>query len=535
MNSTLLNLVLFFPLVGAVITAFLPRDQHALIKTVAVAVAGLNLFFSLLLPLYFNWGDNAAFQFVTAVPWVAQFGLQYKVGVDGIGLFLVLLTTFLSLIAVWSAFGTSGDRVKEFFVFLLLQEFALIGVFVALDLILFYAFWEAMLIPMYFLIGVWGGPQRSAATIKFVLYTLVGSLLMLVAIVWVYIASTQGGSGTFDLEILAGPNSPVTQSTSLAPWVRPMLFFFFASAFAIKVPLFPFHTWQADAYAEAPTPALILLAGVMAKTAVYGFLRFCIPLFPDVAVQYAPVLLGLAVAGIIYGALVAYTQTDMTRLLAFSSVSHLGVCVLGAFAFTHEAAIGTVLQLFNHGLSSAALFLVVAMLAERRGTREIAAFGGVWKVMPVLGAFFMIAMLSSVGLPLLNGFVGEFLIFLGAWRYFTWASVLGTTSVILGAIYLLWMFQRVMQGPLDNPQNRALRDLNWREAGMLLVLVLPMFWLGVSPSSATHLFDAAVHARVVQPVQVELERRAPRRADAAALGGIPEEPLAAASGAGNHR
>ena len=549
MNSSLLTLVLFFPAIGALIVAFLPREQHGLIKTSAVAIAGLNLLFSLalLLPGIFDWSDNARFQLVTDVTWIRQFGIHFKVGVDGISLFMVLLTTLLSFVAVWAAWNGVQERAKEFFVFLLLQEFGLLGVFVSLDLILFYVFWEAMLIPMYFLIGVWGGPRRAYANIKFVLYTLAGSLLMLVGIVWLYMASSQAGLGTFDIEQLTGPNSPIsTSTTALALDVRVLLFLFFSAAFAIKVPLFPFHTWQADAYEQTPTPALILLAGVMAKTAIYGFLRFCIPLFPDVAVngeiplQIARWNLGvihiptammiLAVIGIIYGALMAYKQTDLKRLLAFSSVSHLGVCMLGAFAFTREAAIGTVLQMFNHGLSVAALFFIVGLLAERRGSREVTAFGGVWKVMPVLGAFFLISVLSSVGLPLLNGFVGEFLIFLGTWRHFTWASVLGTTSVILGAIYMLWMFQRVMQGPLDNPKNQHLPDLTRRETAILLVLVLPMFWLGVNPGAATHMFDIAVNARVVRPAEDEMSRRAVRSAEVA-----PGQPLTLSPGGGNVR
>jgi NADH-quinone oxidoreductase subunit M len=379
-----------------------------------------------------------------------------------------------------------------------------------------------MLIPMYFLIGMWGGPKRQYATIKFVLYTLAGSLLMLVSIVWLYVASSSGGQvGTFDLVKLTDPQGPIATSTMLGENVRLWLFLGFAAAFAIKVPIFPLHTWQADAYEQSPTAATFMLAAVLPKVGAYGFARFCIPLFPDVALKVAPWFIALAVVGIIYGALVAYTQTDLKRLLAYSSLSHLGFCILGLFAFTREGVNGSVLQMVNHGLSTGALFLIVGMLVERRQTREISQYGGLWKVLPIFAFFFLVSILSSIGLPLLNGFVGEFLILLGTWgaagsqHFSQWATGLAATGVILGAIYMLWMFQRVMQGPLDNDENRKLKDLGLREALTLAPLVLLMFWIGVMPNPTLRLFDQAVNKTVVQPISLARARAEAARQGAA--------------------
>jgi len=363
-----------------------------------------------------------------------------------------------------------------------------------------------------------------------VLYTLVGSLLMLVGIAWLYVTSVRAGAGTFDLVTLSDPNGPIAGAGGLLdPNTRMWLFLAFAAAFAVKVPMWPFHTWLPDAHVEAPTAGSVILAGVLLKMGTYGFLRFCIPLFPDVALRLAPWFMALAVVGIIYGALMAYVQTDIKRLVAYSSVSHLGFCVLGLFAFTREAVAGSVLQMINHGLSTGALFLLVGMIYERRHTREISAFGGLWKVVPKFGFFLLVAMLSSVGLPGLNGFVGEFLILLGTWGPHTsggralgapWAAILGATGVILGAIYMLWMFQRVMQGPLDNPENKRLLDLNAREIGILVPLVLLMFWIGIQPNWMLTTFDQAVARSVVTPIEAERQRAAqpPRTGDASPAG-----------------
>jgi len=505
-SASLLNLVLFLPMVGAIVMAFMPREQHGWHKATALGTASLTLLLSIFLAMDFRTTSSDLFQAVTAVPWIKQFGIQYKVGIDGISLCLIVLTTFLSVLAIASSFEAIQDKQKEYYIFLLLLETGMLGTLAALDLMLFYVFWEAMLIPMYFLIGIWGGPRKLYATIKFVLYTLVGSLLMLVAIVWVYVATVQSGQGgTFDLERLLGPNSP-WQTSALGGNIRFWLFMAFASAFAIKVPMWPFHTWLPDAHVEAPTAGSVILAGVMLKMGTYGFIRFCIPLFPEVALQVAPWMLGLSVIGIIYGALVAYVQKDVKRLVAYSSVSHLGFCMLGLFAFTPEAVVGSVLQMINHGLSTGALFLIVGMLYERRHTREIAAFGGLWKAIPVFSVFFLISMLSSVGLPGLNGFVGEFLILLGTWRSCTWACTLAATGVILGAVYLLWMFQRVMQGPLDRPENQRLQDLTPREFMILLPLVIAMFWIGIAPNALIGVFNEAVNRTVVAPIQAERAR-----------------------------
>jgi NADH-quinone oxidoreductase subunit M len=512
----LLNLVLYLPLLAALALMVVPREQRGIIRWAAFGAAVVTFLLSLLLLAQFKSNDNAAFQFLTEASWVPQLNIQYKLGIDGISLVLVLLTTLLSAIAILASFEAVNERVKEYYIFLLLLETGMLGCFMALDLVLFYVFWEAMLIPMYFLIGMWGGPRKLYATIKFVLYTLAGSLLMLVAIIWLYVASMAAGTGgTFDLVVLTDPSGPLANGGVLPENVRFWLFMAFAVAFAIKVPMFPLHTWLPDAHVEAPTAGSVILAGVLLKMGTYGFVRFCIPIFPDVALQVAPWFIILSVIGIIYGALVAYVQSDVKRLVAYSSVSHLGFCMLGLFAFTREGVNGSVLQMINHGISTGALFLIVGMIYERRHTREIKEFGGLWKVIPIFAFCFLVTTLSSIGLPLLNGFVGEFLILLGTWGppgtedTNQWAAVLGATGVILGAIYMLWMFQRMMQGPLDNPENKGLKDLNLREVVVLAPLLLLMVWIGVRPNATLFLFDQAVHKNVVEPIrQVRAQRQA---------------------------
>jgi NADH-quinone oxidoreductase subunit M len=520
-SASLLNLVLYLPALAALVLALLPKEQREWMKWGAFGASALTFILSLALLSEFNSNDNATVQALTEIPWIPQLGIQYKTGIDGISLVLVLLTTLLSAISILSSFDAIRERVKEYYIFLLLLETGMIGVFVSLDLILFYVFWEAMLIPMYFLIGIWGGPRKLYATFKFVLYTLVGSLLMLVAIIWIYMRSSQGGQpGTFDLVRLTDASGPLAMSAVMHPQERLWLFLAFASAFAIKVPMWPFHTWLPDAHVEAPTAGSVILAGVLLKMGLYGFLRYCIPLFPDVALKVAPWFLALAVIGIIYGALVAYVQQDVKRLVAYSSVSHLGFCVLGLFAFTREGVQGSVLQMINHGISTGALFLIVGMIYERRHTREISAFGGLWKVIPVFAVMFLITMLSSVGLPGLNGFVGEFLILLGTWGppggpNNQVAAALGATGVILGAVYMLWMFQRVMQGPLDRPENQRLLDLNVREIATLLPLVLLMFWIGAAPNATLRMFDQAIYRTVVLPIESARAQTAPPRTEIA--------------------
>lgn len=534
MNSpTSLNLVIFLPALGALLLALAPKQQPALQRWGALGVSLATFLVSLGLLAGFDGADNGRYQFKTEAAWLPQFGLQYKVGVDGISLVLVLLTTLLSAIAILSSFEAVRTREKEYYVCMLLLETGMLGCLAALDLVVFYIFWEAMLIPMFLLIGIWGGARRIHATIKFVLFTLVGSLLMLVAILWVYHASGQGGQpATFDLEKLLDPLGPLANSTALDPKARLWLFLAFAVAFAIKVPMFPVHTWLPDAHVEAPTAGSVILAGVLLKMGMYGFVRFAVPLFPDVALQAAPYFLALAVVGIIYGALMAYVQEDVKRLVAYSSVSHLGFCVLGLFAFTREGVQGSVLQMINHGLSTGALFLIVGMLYERRHTRQIKEFGGLWNVLPIFSAMFLITTLSSVGLPGLNGFVGEFLILVGTWGppgspvdkqiY----AVLAATGVVLGAVYMLWMFQRVMQGPVENEENRRLKDLSPREFLVLAPLVVLMFWIGIVPNKTLNMFDQAVYMKVIKPVE---DARA-RSAKQAGTGPEAAPPLVARNG-----
>ncbi|MBI2877627.1 MAG: NADH-quinone oxidoreductase subunit M, partial [Candidatus Tectomicrobia bacterium] len=391
-----------------------------------------------------------------------------------ISLFMVLLTTLLTAIAILSSWTAVTERVKEYMIFMLLLETGMLGVFVSLNVFLFYVFWEAMLIPMYFLIGIWGGPRRIYAAVKFFLYTMAGSLLMLVAILSLYFLNYRHtGQYEFDL--------PQLLQLPIAPELQFWLFLAFALSFAIKVPMFPFHTWLPDAHVEAPTAGSVILAGVLLKMGTYGFLRFCLPLFPQASLEFIPLISALAVIGIIYGALVAMVQQDIKSLVAYSSVSHLGFVMLGIFAFNLQGIEGGLLQMVNHGLSTGALFLIIGMIYERRHTRLIHEYGGLSRQIPVFGVFFMIATLSSIGLPGLNGFVGEFLVLVGVFKANVIAAVLAATGVILAAVYMLWMFQRVMFGPLTNPANRELRDLNEREVILLVPLVVGMLIIGIYP------------------------------------------------------
>jgi NADH-quinone oxidoreductase subunit M len=497
----ILSLMIFLPVVGALVLAFLPRASEEGQKRVALGTALLTFFVAVGAWASFESERDDYYQFIEHHTWIPQLGISYHVGVDGLSLLLVVLTTFLTAIAILSAWTAVERRVKEFMIFLLLLETGMIGVFLALDLILFYIFWEAMLIPMYFLIGVWGGPRRIYATIKFVLYTMAGSLLMLVAIIGLYFHSGAAGERTFNLieiqtRLAANP---------LDPQVQMWMFLAFALAFAIKVPMFPFHTWLPDAHVEAPTAGSVILAGVLLKMGGYGFLRFCLPLFPDSARICAPTIMALAVIGIIYGALVALVQRDVKKLVAYSSVSHLGFVVLGIFAFSAPAMQGALLQMINHGLSTGALFLIVGMIYERRHTREIAEFGGLWKILPIFAVYFLITTLSSIGLPGLNGFVGEFLILLGSFVRAPVVTAFATTGVILGAIYMLWMFQRVMQGPLERPENRGLRDLNGREQCVLFPLVVAMFVIGLFPTPFLNTFDRTA-VKIVEQVGAPIAR-----------------------------
>ncbi len=477
----LLSLVIFLPLLGAAIALFVPREQISVLRVIGLATS--LVVFAVSIALWFAFDPSSAdFQLVEQAGWLPGVGISYHVGVDGISLLLVLLTTFLMPLTFLSTHTAITQRVKEFVVLMLVLETAMLGTFLALDLFLFYVFWEAMLVPMYFLIGVWGGPRRIYAAVKFFLYTMTGSVLMLLAILTLYFLSgSSASSRTFDfVELLRTP-----VPAALQPW----LFAAFALAFAIKVPVFPFHTWLPDAHVEAPTAGSVILAAILLKMGTYGFLRFCLPLFPNTAVAVAPLIALLGVIGILYGALVAAMQRDMKKLVAYSSVSHLGFVMLGLFAFTPESLQGSLIQMINHGLSTGALFLLVGMLYERAHTRLIADFSGVAQLMPVYAAFFLIVMFSSAGLPGTNGFVGEFLILLGTFkadllRLQPYAIAAGA-GVILSAVYLLWMYQRIFQGP-PRPAGHGehaveLADIGPREVAILVPIVLMILWIGIYP------------------------------------------------------
>jgi len=481
----ILTVVTFLPIAGAIVLLFVDKDNHPALRTVALVFAIVE--FILSLPLFFLFDSGThLMQFQEVVPWIRSYGITYHFGIDGISLLLVLLTTFLTVVCVLSAFSAIQTRVKEFMIAFLFLETGMIGALVSLDLVLFYVFWEVMLVPMYLLIGIWGDPKRRIyAAVKFFIYTMVGSVLMLVAILALYfIHGKATGQYTFDVLELYKFGVPLGAQY----W----LFGAFALAFAIKVPMFPFHTWLPDAHTEAPTAGSVILAGVLLKMGTYGFIRFAIPLFPNAAVKLLPLVSVLALIGIIYGALVCLMQEDLKRLVAFSSVSHLGYVMLGMFAFNTQGLQGSIYQMLNHGISTGALFLIVGIIYERRHTRMIADFGGLSKVMPVYAAIFMIVTLSSIGLPGTNGFVGEFLILLGAFKARTIYGVLGATGVVLGAAYMLWMFQRVMFGELKNPENLKLQDLNRREIVYMVPMVILIFVMGIYPKLFFKKMDVTV-------------------------------------------
>jgi NADH-quinone oxidoreductase subunit M len=489
MSLPLLTIITFLPAAGALLIALLPR-RDSLLRWTAFLLASLTFLASL--PLYFRFdGASPDYQFVEQAGWMPAYGISYHLGIDGISLLLVLLTTFLSPLALLSSWRAVEARIKEFCITMLLLETGMLGVFVSLDLFLFYVFWEAMLIPMYLVIGVWGGENRIYAAIKFVLYTMLGSVLMLVAILALYFHHGMAtGIYTFDFPVLARYVIPAELQT----W----LFLAFALAFAIKVPMFPFHTWLPDAHVEAPTAGSVILAGVLLKMGTYGFLRFCLPLFPQASLTLTPWIFALALIGIIYGAWVAMVQPDLKKLVAYSSVSHLGFVMLGLFTLTPQGIVGGIIQMVNHGLSTGALFLLVGIIYERRHTRLIAEFGGLWQVIPAFSAVFLVVSLSSLGLPGLNGFVGEFLILVGAFQVNVWVAALATTGIIFAAVYMLWMYQRVIFGELSREANRGLADLTGREWAVLLPVLLLIIWIGVYPRAFTGPTEASVQALIAQ-------------------------------------
>ena len=481
MQQYLLTAIILVPVIGALATvaySLLPNKREANYKWIALGFSVVDFGLSLLLIQGLGAGTKD-FRFVEDVLWIGSIGAHYHVGVDGISLWLVILTTLLMPIAILSSWTAIHKRQLAYYLFLGLLAGAMIGVFVSLDLLLFYLFFEASLVPMFFLIGIWGGERRIYAAVKFFIYTSVGSLLMLVGIIALYYLY-----GTFDYGIIL--NAMRSGGTVLSPRGEFWLFLAFAFAFCIKVPLFPLHTWLPDAHTEAPTAGSVILAGVLLKMGTYGLLRFNLGLFPDMSRKFAPLMITLAIIGIIYGALVAMVQPDVKRLVAYSSVSHMGFVVLGLFSFTEMGMQGSLYQMLNHGVSTGALFLFVGFIYERRHTRMISEFGGLATPMPWFSTLFVIASLSSVGLPFLNGFVGEFLILIGSWTsnaiQHAWiATMLAATGVIWAAVYMLWMLQRVVFGKVTNPENAKLPDLNAREIGLLIPLLLLMLFMGVYP------------------------------------------------------
>ncbi len=525
----LLSLLILLPTAGALAILFLPREKTGPIKALATAVAGLTFFASL--PLWFARGfrESAEFLFREDLSWIPSLGVRYSLGVDGISALLILLTTLLSVISIYASYTAVKTREKEYYIFLLLLETGMIGVFCALDFFLFYVFWEVMLVPMYFLIGVWGGPRKLYAAIKFFLYTLFGSVIMLVGIIALYFFNTTGllwwkGLGN-------APSFDILHFHAIAPQIPPdlqlWLFWAFFLGFAIKVPMFPFHTWLPDAHVEAPTAGSVILAGVLLKMGTYGFLRFSLPIFPSAAstrwVQLTVVV--LAIVGILYGSLVAMVQKDIKKLVAYSSVAHLGFVMLGFFALNNAGMQGGVLQSINHGLSTGGLVLLVGIIYERRHTRQIADFGGLSQVMPIYATLFMIIALASLGLPLLNGFVGEFTILVGAfladWKWALFAGV----GVILGAAYLLWLYQRVFFGELKHEENKSLQDVNLREVLTLAPLILCCVWIGVYPKPFFAM-TAPASAKIVAALDAA---KGDPPAVAAALSAAPAAPVPSAT------
>jgi NADH-quinone oxidoreductase subunit M len=496
----ILSIITYWPLVGALLILFFVNKKNSgLIKTVATFFAGTNFVLSLYLWTNFDHSADAPlFQFMERWSWIPSIGVDYFFAVDGIAVLLIILTTLLTFISVYSSFSAITTREKEYYVLMLMLETGMIGVFCALDFFLFYVFWEVMLVPMYFLIGVWGGPRKLYAAIKFFLYTLAGSVLMLLGILALYFYNS---SGIPFLGVAGLGNEPSFDvlkfheiGHTIPPEMQFWLFLSFFFAFAIKVPMFPFHTWLPDAHVEAPTAGSVILAAVLLKMGTYGFVRFSLPIFPDASSSpeiLIPVVV-LAIIGIIYGALVALVQPDMKKLVAYSSVSHLGFVMLGMFALNPMGLKGSVIQMINHGISTGALFLLVGIVYERRHTRMIKDYGGLAKVMPLYATFFLITALSSMGLPALNGFIGEFTILLGVANVsMVWAAF-AALGIVLGAAYLLWMYQRVFWGPLDNPENQGLKDLNLRESLTLVPLVVLMIWIGLYPKPVFQFLEKPV-------------------------------------------
>src|SRR5689334_3593044 len=524
MQNHILSIILFTPLVGALLLLFVPSENKSAIRWIANLIALVGFIVSLpLVPWFWVQRAEPGWKFVEGATnnWIPSIGAGYYLGIDGISFLLIMLTTLLGWISILSSWTAIEERVKEYYIWFLILQTGMLGVFMALDFFLFFVFWEAMLVPMYLLIGIWGGPRKLYAAIKFFLYTLLGSVLMLLGVLFLYFHHhTVTGLYTFALPELykTAPQIPFHS----AVW----LFFAFFLAFAIKVPMFPFHTWLPDAHVEAPTAGSVILAGVLLKMGTYGFIRFSLPFFPNVVMNSTVRgwMIGLSIIGILYGALVSLMQKDMKKLVAYSSVSHLGFCTLGIFALSPLGLSGSVLQQINHGISTGALFLIVGVLYERRHTREISEYGGISNVMPLYATITMIMFLSSMGLPLLNGFVGEFTILQGTfvenWRWAAWAI----PGVVLAAAYLLWLYQRVFFGPVTNPKNEKLHDLTPRELLTFAPLVIMALWIGLYPKPFFEILETPVN-QLVQTV---------RHSDGMMrTSGIPVHVAAEKAGAGN--
>jgi NADH-quinone oxidoreductase subunit M len=495
-HDHILSIVMFFPLAGAALLLLLPGGNKGLIRLTANLIGFVGFLVSLPLVMWFNADDGATFQFAEKATWIPSIGANYALGIDGISLLLIMLTTALGFLAILCSWSAIDDRVKEYYVFLLILQTGMLGVFMAMDFFLFYVLWEVMLVPMYFLIGIWGGPRKLYAAIKFFLYTLVGSVLMLLGILFLYFwQHGQTGVWTFDIPTLSA-------MTSIPANYQIWVFLAFFVGFAIKVPMFPFHTWLPDAHVEAPTAGSVILAGVLLKMGTYGFLRFSLPMLPDAArdPRIVTLMVTLSLIGIIYGALVSLMQKDWKKLVAYSSVSHLGFCTLGIFVLNPNGISGSILQQINHGISTGALFLLVGIVYERRHTREIAEFGGLSTVMPVYATLFLIVAMSSLGLPTLNGFIGEFVILQGAFEANKVWAAFGVSGIVLGAAYLLWLYQRTMFGTVENPKNKTLKDVNFRELMTLLPLIAWAFWIGLYPKPFFHILEKPVE-KIVRRVR----------------------------------
>ncbi len=508
----LLSLTILLPLAGcaAVLLGSPRRAPHAALAATAAT------FLLTLVPLHASGSGDGGFRFVEHHPWVESLGISYHLGVDGLSLFLLPLTGFLSVMAVLVSWNTVRERVKGYFVSFLVLEAAMIGVFTALDAVLFYVFWEAMLIPMFLIIGVWGSENRRYAAVKFILYTVAGSLLLLVGfILMAFLSASHGPGFTFDLTRWLLFSVPESRQN----W----LFLLFFAAFAVKVPLVPFHTWLPDAHVEAPAAGSVLLAGVLLKMGVYGILRFCFPLFPSAVSAFTPAVMVLGVVGIVYGALLAFTQEDLKKLVAYSSVSHMGLIVVGIFCMSPAGLKGGIVQMLNHGLSTGALFILVGAIYERKKTRKLAELGGIAGSAPVFAVFFVIAMLSSAGIPGLNGFVGEFLILLAGFQFRWWLGALAATTLVLGAVYLLRMTQRVLFEKDRSPERGPVYDFRFRERFVMTAMVLPMAVIGLFPSILTDRLEPAVRDLAVPAVSRWAVEAPPAAAEHIQIGGTARE------------